>query len=109
MLHSLISKFKPCILSVSPLIFVLSFITGWTEILETFASKPLHSPTINQNICKQSASSNLPRFFTSDTSMASNNSTPPLTVDSLNSKVLKCEYAVRGEIVSLAQKLQQDL
>ncbi|KAJ0436396.1 putative alanine transaminase [Helianthus annuus] len=41
--------------------------------------------------------------------MASNNSIPPLTVDSLNPKVLKCEYVVRGEIVSLAQKLQQDL
>ncbi|KAJ0643182.1 putative alanine transaminase [Helianthus annuus] len=41
--------------------------------------------------------------------MASNNSIPPLTVDSLNPKVLKCEYAVRGEIVPLAQKLQQDL
>ncbi|XP_076889386.1 alanine aminotransferase 2-like [Bidens hawaiensis] len=51
--------------------------------------------------------------------MASNVATPPVTVDSLNPKVacillavksvLKCEYAVRGEIVSLAQKLQQDL
>ncbi|MFS7935022.1 putative alanine transaminase [Helianthus anomalus] len=30
--------------------------------------------------------------------MASNNSTPPLTVDSLNPTVLKCEYVVRGEI-----------
>ncbi|CAI9286229.1 unnamed protein product [Lactuca saligna] len=57
-------------------------------------------------------SARLARFFTSlpsDTSMASDKSTPPLTVDSLNPKVLKCEYAVRGEIVSLAQTLQQDL
>ncbi|KAI7736057.1 hypothetical protein M8C21_030402 [Ambrosia artemisiifolia] len=35
--------------------------------------------------------------------MASCNSNQHLTVESLNPKVLKCEYAVRGEIVSLAQ------
>ncbi|KAK4375354.1 hypothetical protein RND71_006031 [Anisodus tanguticus] len=33
----------------------------------------------------------------------------PITIDTINPKVLKCEYAVRGEIVTLAQKLQQDL
>ncbi|CAN4098562.1 unnamed protein product [Withania somnifera] len=33
----------------------------------------------------------------------------PITIDTINPKVLKCEYAVRGEIVSIAQKLQQDL
>ncbi|KAH6757981.1 alanine aminotransferase 2 [Perilla frutescens var. hirtella] len=33
----------------------------------------------------------------------------PLTVDTINPKVLECEYAVRGEIVILAQKLQEDL
>lgn len=32
-----------------------------------------------------------------------------LTIDEINPKVLECEYAVRGEIVILAQKLQQDL
>ncbi|XP_074324447.1 alanine aminotransferase 2-like [Apium graveolens] len=32
-----------------------------------------------------------------------------VTIDDINPKVLKCEYAVRGEIVSLAQRLQQDL
>ncbi|MFS7974663.1 putative alanine transaminase [Helianthus anomalus] len=47
-----------------------------------------------------------PRSYTV---MASNSATPPVTVQSLNPKVLKCEYAVRGEIVSVAQKLQQDL
>ncbi|KAK1416946.1 hypothetical protein QVD17_26065 [Tagetes erecta] len=41
--------------------------------------------------------------------MGSDRSIPSLTADSLNPKVLKCEYAVRGEIVSLAQKLQQQL
>lgn len=33
----------------------------------------------------------------------------PVTLDSLNPKVLKCEYAVRGEIVSIAQRLQEEL
>ncbi|KAL8537858.1 hypothetical protein ACS0TY_012839 [Phlomoides rotata] len=33
----------------------------------------------------------------------------PVTIDSINPKVLECEYAVRGEIVILAQKLQEDL
>ncbi|KAL5995804.1 hypothetical protein ACLOJK_025874 [Asimina triloba] len=32
-----------------------------------------------------------------------------VTVDALNPKVLKCEYAVRGEIVTHAQRLQQEL
>ncbi|XP_030468520.1 alanine aminotransferase 2-like [Syzygium oleosum] len=34
---------------------------------------------------------------------------PPVTLDTINPKVLKCEYAVRGEIVSIAQRLQQEL
>ncbi|KAK4789836.1 hypothetical protein SAY86_017140 [Trapa natans] len=33
----------------------------------------------------------------------------PLTVDTINPKVLKCEYAVRGEVVTIAQRLQQEL
>lgn len=36
-------------------------------------------------------------------------SSPPVTLDTINPKVLKCEYAVRGEIVSIAQRLQQEL
>jgi len=35
--------------------------------------------------------------------------TASVTVDSINPKVLKCEYAVRGEIVTHAQRLQQEL
>ncbi|KAG7992158.1 hypothetical protein I3843_02G113800 [Carya illinoinensis] len=34
---------------------------------------------------------------------------PTVTLDTINPKVLKCEYAVRGEIVTLAQRLQQEL
>ncbi|KAK1314940.1 hypothetical protein QJS10_CPA06g02565 [Acorus calamus] len=40
--------------------------------------------------------------------MSSSNPSP-VTVQSLNPKVLKCEYAVRGEIVTHAQRLQQEL
>ncbi|KAJ8465637.1 hypothetical protein OPV22_028189 [Ensete ventricosum] len=34
---------------------------------------------------------------------------PPVSVDTINPKVLKCQYAVRGAIVSHAQRLQQQL
>ncbi|KAB2613147.1 alanine aminotransferase 2 [Pyrus ussuriensis x Pyrus communis] len=34
---------------------------------------------------------------------------PPVTLQNINPKVLKCEYAVRGEIVTLAQRLQEEL
>ncbi|XP_048335763.2 alanine aminotransferase 2 [Ziziphus jujuba] len=33
----------------------------------------------------------------------------PVTLDTINPKVVKCEYAVRGEIVTLAQRLQEEL
>ncbi|KAL7100315.1 hypothetical protein ACP275_09G139000 [Erythranthe tilingii] len=45
----------------------------------------------------------------SSDSMASDYSSTPVKIDTINPKVLECEYAVRGEIVSLAQKLQEDL
>ncbi|XP_077240884.1 alanine aminotransferase 2-like [Tasmannia lanceolata] len=46
--------------------------------------------------------------FSSDSADMSSKSAP-VTVDTINPKVIKCEYAVRGEIVTLAQKLQQEL
>lgn len=52
------------------------------------------------------------RLLTSLPSPSSDSMAPPsssLTLESLNPKVLKCEYAVRGEIVTLAQQLQQEL
>ncbi|KAK9149279.1 hypothetical protein Scep_008036 [Stephania cephalantha] len=58
------------------------------------------------------SSSQSPRFFTSvasDPSSVMSSSSPPVTLDTINPKVLKCEYAVRGEIVSQAQHLQQEL
>ncbi|KAL0341786.1 UNVERIFIED_CONTAM: Alanine aminotransferase 2, mitochondrial [Sesamum calycinum] len=45
----------------------------------------------------------------SSDSMASDYSSAPVKLDSINPKVLECEYAVRGEIVTLAQKLQEEL
>ncbi|KAJ6963225.1 hypothetical protein NC652_001755 [Populus alba x Populus x berolinensis] len=33
----------------------------------------------------------------------------PVSLDTINPKVLKCEYAVRGEIVTLAQAVQEEL
>ncbi|XP_050886967.1 alanine aminotransferase 1, mitochondrial [Lathyrus oleraceus] len=42
--------------------------------------------------------------------MASNSSSPfPVTAQNINPQVLKCQYAVRGEIVTLAQNLQKHL
>ncbi|KAH6836295.1 alanine aminotransferase 2 [Perilla frutescens var. hirtella] len=41
--------------------------------------------------------------------MASDYSCNAVKLDSINPKVLECEYAVRGEIENLAQKLQEDL
>ncbi|KAL7607100.1 hypothetical protein Lser_V15G17802 [Lactuca serriola] len=68
----------------------------------------------SNNCCNRS---HLPRLNSSLNShlrcysvMASKGSkTAPVTLETLNPKVLECEYAVRGEIVSIAQKLQQDL
>ncbi|XP_024006656.1 alanine aminotransferase 2, mitochondrial [Eutrema salsugineum] len=53
----------------------------------------------------------LSRFLSSTSKMSASDSTSslPVTLDSINPKVLKCEYAVRGEIVNIAQKLQEDL
>ncbi|XP_009783410.1 alanine aminotransferase 2, mitochondrial-like [Nicotiana sylvestris] len=45
----------------------------------------------------------------SSDSMGSDYSSTPVTRDTLNPKVLNCEYAVRGEIVTLAQKLQEEI
>ncbi|XVE51778.1 hypothetical protein DITRI_Ditri02bG0068500 [Diplodiscus trichospermus] len=53
------------------------------------------------------------RFLSStraiDSPSSSSTVAPPVTVNTINPKVLDCEYAVRGEIVTLAQKLQQEI
>ncbi|XP_062087948.1 alanine aminotransferase 2 [Humulus lupulus] len=40
---------------------------------------------------------------------SSSHSSSPVTLQTINPKVLRCEYAVRGEIVNIAQRLQQEL
>lgn len=45
----------------------------------------------------------------SDSMAGSDCSSTPINIQSINPKVLRCEYAVRGEIVNLAQKLQEEL
>ncbi|KAF7813968.1 Alanine aminotransferase 2 [Senna tora] len=59
-------------------------------------------------------SSSQSRFLSSAPSMASSSSPTssspfPVTCQNINPKVLECEYAVRGEIVTIAQRLQQEL
>ncbi|CAH1422911.1 unnamed protein product [Lactuca virosa] len=68
----------------------------------------------SNNCCNRSHLPRLPSSLNSHlrsySVMASKGSkTAPVTLETLNPKVLECEYAVRGEIVSIAQKLQQDL
>ncbi|KAL8458795.1 hypothetical protein ACS0TY_036339 [Phlomoides rotata] len=82
----------------------------------------LQHPTVSLNSSQKSpphsAAALLLRFLTttatptpsiSSDSMASDYSSTPVKIGSINPKVLECEYAVRGEIVNLAQKLQEDL
>ncbi|KAH6790033.1 alanine aminotransferase 2 [Perilla frutescens var. frutescens] len=85
----------------------------------------LQNPTVSFNSSLSSAhsqnymphSSFLPRFLSTTAanpiapseSMASDYSSTPVKIDSINPKVLECEYAVRGEIVNLAQKIQEEL
>ncbi|KAK4736252.1 hypothetical protein R3W88_010513 [Solanum pinnatisectum] len=72
-------------------------ITTSTSALQRLTSSSSQSPAV------------LRFLSTSSDSMASDYSSTPVTLNNVNPKVLKCEYAVRGEIVNLAQKLQQDL
>ncbi|CAI8601359.1 unnamed protein product [Vicia faba] len=48
-----------------------------------------------------------PILFRSSSSMASHSSPFPVTAQNINPQVLKCQYVVRGEIVTLAQNLQK--
>ncbi|XP_008783332.2 alanine aminotransferase 2 isoform X2 [Phoenix dactylifera] len=68
-------------------------------ILGSFLST--RSPAPSSQLCSSSAAA--------AASAMGPTQSPPVTFDSINPKVLKCEYAVRGEIVSHAQRLQQEL
>ncbi|XP_059642224.1 alanine aminotransferase 2-like [Cornus florida] len=82
-----------------------------TSLLQTNSTETLRlsSSSSSSSALSQSAT----RFFTSTPSspdsMASTNSPPSVTLQNINPKVLKCEYAVRGEIVTVAQRLQEEL
>lgn len=58
-------------------------------------------------------SSSHPRYLFSTSLLDSPPPPPPsmapVSLDTINPKVLKCEYAVRGEIVTLAQAVQEEL
>ncbi|KAJ3673202.1 hypothetical protein LUZ60_006576 [Juncus effusus] len=65
---------------------------------------------ISSSLLSNSRSPLLSSYFTTEAASAmASKPNPPVTVDSINPKVLKCEYAVRGEIVTHAQRLQQEL
>ncbi|XP_010415979.1 PREDICTED: alanine aminotransferase 2, mitochondrial-like [Camelina sativa] len=69
-------------------------------------------PSFSTNSPRAAPLVSLSRFMSSTSDMAASSdstSSLPVTLDSINPKVLKCEYAVRGEIVNIAQKLQEDL
>ncbi|CAN4089215.1 unnamed protein product [Withania somnifera] len=93
-------------------------------INRTRTTSSSYSPTTSTSVLQRRTSSPSPssssqsasvlRFLSTlhpspSDSMASDHSSTPVTLNNVNPKVLKCEYAVRGEIVNLAQKLQQDL
>ncbi|XP_004241856.1 alanine aminotransferase 2 [Solanum lycopersicum] len=87
----------------------INLISKTTTSTISSSSSP-NSPSLSPN----SPLNSLLRFFSalpaySPDSMASDYSATHITVDNINPKVLKCEYAVRGEIVSIAQTLQQRL
>ncbi|KAL6585243.1 Alanine--glyoxylate aminotransferase 2, mitochondrial [Orobanche minor] len=88
------------------------------KILSSASQHPaasLYSSSSSQNPHSSSAfllrflSTNTPNPSSPSVSMASDYSTTPVKIDTINPKVLECEYAVRGEIVTLAQKLQEEL
>ncbi|KAL8170775.1 hypothetical protein V2J09_022579 [Rumex salicifolius] len=69
-------------------------------------------------VTRRNTSSTAPlyRFFSSDKNVADPSPAPPIgsynslvTLDNINPKVVKCEYAVRGEIVSIAQSFEEQL
>ncbi|TKY64195.1 Alanine aminotransferase 2 [Spatholobus suberectus] len=73
-----------------------------------------HHHHIRRPFPSSSSSSSLSPFsrsrFLSSTPFSMASDSPfPVTVHNINPKVLKCEYAVRGEVVTLAQNLQTEL
>ncbi|PON78281.1 Glycine dehydrogenase (decarboxylating) [Trema orientale] len=91
--------------------------------MRKFVAGSLKNALTRSSQRNRALSSSQSRFFFSSaplldssasTSMADSSSSPSpspssVTLQTINPKVLKCEYAVRGEIVTIAQRLQQEL
>lgn len=80
----------------------------------TTSSSVSKHPTLPFSLSSSSSSpQSAIRFLTSlnspSPSSSSDSMASSLTLETINPKVLKCEYAVRGEIVTLAQQLQEEL
>ncbi|CAA7395590.1 unnamed protein product [Spirodela intermedia] len=73
--------------------------------------RPLCSSLLPASAAAADLVSSSSPFCTSSSAPAamSSTKTPPVSVENINPKIIKCEYAVRGEIVILAQRLQQEL
>ncbi|CAL5337235.1 unnamed protein product [Camellia sinensis] len=76
-----------------------------TSPLLTFRLSPPSSSPKSQSAIRFLTSLHSPFFD----SMASSDSSFLVTLQSINPKVLICEYDVHGEIVTLAQQLQHEL
>ncbi|XP_022152657.1 alanine aminotransferase 2-like [Momordica charantia] len=78
------------------------------DLLKRSLRSPPHSHSHSRS--RLLSSSPILDHPSSSSSMSSpSNPAQPLSVATINAKVLKCEYAVRGEIVTLAQRLQEEL
>ncbi|KAI3455678.1 hypothetical protein Pfo_012341 [Paulownia fortunei] len=92
---------------------------NFTSVLQHPTASLYSSSSHSQKSLPHSSAAFLLRFLntiaspnpssSSSDSMASDYSSTPVKIDTINPKVLECEYAVRGEIVTLAQKLQEEL
>ncbi|KAL6560023.1 Alanine--glyoxylate aminotransferase 2, mitochondrial [Orobanche gracilis] len=74
-----------------------------------YSSSSFQNPHSSSAFLLRFLSKNTPNPSSLSGSMASDYSTTSVKIDTINPKVLECEYAVRGEIVTLAQKLQEEL
>ncbi|GAB2250022.1 hypothetical protein Droror1_Dr00013381 [Drosera rotundifolia] len=91
------------------------FVADRTKYLKRAVSSSSYSSLLSQ--FTSCSSSSLYSLYSSSSSsvldppsMGSHKgNSAPVSLENINPKVLKCEYAVRGEIVTIAQRLQQQL
>ncbi|CAH9088690.1 unnamed protein product [Cuscuta europaea] len=80
-----------------------------SPLSSSHAFQPCASSLSSQSRVLSNTSPTSDPSSSSDSMAGSDYSSTPVNIQSINPKVLKCEYAVRGEIVNLAQKLQEEL